>query len=279
MLDIVKNRIEIGLDKPVKLLHVTDTHISDTDDRDDALKQRICLNNDIPKIREYFRETIDYCNENCDMMVHSGDLISVVSPRSLEVVREFLDTCRNYLIVAGNHEFSQYCGEAWEGIAYKMTAFQQVQRALREDLLFTAKQVGGVNVVGIDNGYYHVEPWQLWRLQREVKKGLPIVMMMHVPLFEQSLYEESVRRHSDSCAYLMGCDEEHLMPFEEYRAYQQRPTADDLRFIDYVYSQPLIKCVLTGHIHFHYESMLPCGIPQFVTAKNHSGGAREVTLY
>ena len=25
----------------------------------------------------------------------------------------------------------------------------------------------------------------------------------------------------------------------------------------YVYSEPLIRCVLAGHIHFNYESLLP----------------------
>jgi len=278
MLDIVKNRIEIGLDRPVKLLHVTDTHISDTDDRDDERKQRICKSNNIPEIRQYFRETIDYCNENCDMMVHSGDLISVVSPRSLEVVREFLDTCDNYLIIAGNHEFSQYCGEAWEGIAYKMTAFQKVQRILNEDLLFSSKEVGGVNVVGVDNTYYRTEPWQLWRLQREAKKGLPIVLMMHVPLFEESLFQRVMA--NSKIAYLMGCDEAHLAQFnDEFREVQQRPNDDDLRFIDYVYSEPLIKCVLAGHVHFNHESKLPGGITQFVTGLGVDGVAREIELY
>ena len=58
---------------------------------------------------------------------------------------------------------------------------------------------------------------------------------------------------------LVGCDEEHLMPFSEFRAVQQRPTADTLRFIDYVNSEPLIKCLLTGHLHFNHECRLPGG--------------------
>ncbi len=280
MLNLVKSSLEIGLKKPVKLLHVTDTHISDTDDRDDERKQQICRSNPIENIKVNFRDTIDYCNANCDMMVHSGDLISVVSPRSLEVVREFLDTCNNYTLVTGNHEYSQYCGEAWEDIAYKMTYYPTVRHYLKEDLLFTAKEVGGVNVVGIDDSYYQVEPWQVWRLKQEVKKGLPIVLMMHVPLFEESLFEKTVGNNADGIAYLTGCDEEHLMRFKnEFREVQQRPTDDTLRFIDYVYSEPLIKCVLAGHVHLNHESILPGGIPQFVTSLNWQGDARELTLY
>ena len=284
MLNLVKSSLEIGLEKPVKLLHATDTHICDLDERDDERRWHILRNDDVQKTRQNLRETIDYANEHCDMLVHTGDLYSLISPRSMEVSREFLDTCNNYLYIAGNHEFSRYGGEAWEDTAYKMTNYQSVRRILREDILFSSKEVGGVNIVGIDNGYYQVEKWQLWRLQQEVKKGLPIVLAMHVPLFEQSLYERSIEQAivevHYTCAHLMGCDEEHLQFYHnEFREVQQRPTDDTLRFIDYVYSEPLIKCALTGHIHFHYESTLPGGIVQYVTAKNMDGGVRELTLY
>lgn len=280
-MNIVKSSLNIGLEKPVKLLHVTDTHITHWDERDNERKRMICGRENAEEIRQYFLETIDYCNRNCDMMAHTGDLLNVVTHKSLEVVRECLDKCDNYLLVAGNHEFSQYCGEAWEDTAYKMTAYPMIRHYLKEDLLFSAKTVGGVNVVGIDDSYYQVEPWQVWRLQQEVKKGLPIVLMMHVPLFEESLFKVSMNRHAtDGIAYLTGCDEEHLKLFNnEFREVQQRPTDDTLRFIDYVYSEPLIKCVLTGHIHFDYESVLPSGIPQYVTALNCRGNARELTLY
>lgn len=279
MLDLVKSRIEIGLDKPVKLLHVTDTHITHWDERNDDLKKKYCgpVEN-AEKIRQYFLETIEYCNENCDMMAHTGDLLNVVTYKSLEVVRDCFAKSKNYTVVAGNHEYSQFCGESWEDLAYKMNTYPLVRGILGFDLFFSAKQVGGVNVVGIDNGYYHVEPWQLWRLQREVEKGLPIVLMMHVPLFEEGLFQRVVAEHK--IAYLMGCDEEHLDQFnDEFREIQQRPNEDDLRFIDYVYSQPLIKCVLAGHVHINYESMLPGGIPQLVTGLNCRGIAREIELY
>lgn len=281
MLKMVKTKLEIGLEKPVKLLHVTDTHLCDLDERDDDRKRWILRNDSVEGNKQYFREAIEYCNENCDLLVHTGDTFSLVSPRSMEVVREHFALCKNYLAIAGNHEFSNYGGEAWEDIAYKMTNYQRVRRGLGYDLLFASKQIGGVNVVGIDDGYYQVEPWQVWRLQQEVKKGLPIVLMMHVPLYEEGLYQESVAvwEKMGLGAALMGCDEEHLMSFNEFRAVQQRPTDDTLRFIDYVNSEPLIKCILTGHIHFNHECYLPGGALQIVTGNGYDGHAREVTLY
>lgn len=74
----------------------------------------------------------------------------------------------------------------------------------------------------------------------------------------------------------MGCDEDHLLPFAEYRAVQERPDGPTKRFIDYVHSQPLIRCVLSGHVHFHHESILPGGAVQCVTKAGFKGGAREI---
>jgi 3',5'-cyclic AMP phosphodiesterase CpdA len=279
MLDILKSSVQIGLEKPVKLLHVTDTHLCDMDDRDDFRKYWVVRRDDRAGNRRMFQAAIDYCNENCDLMVHTGDLISLVSKRSMEVVREHLATCKDYFAIAGNHEFSNYGGEAWEDIAYRMTNYQRVRQGLGFDLLFASRQIGGVNLVALDNGYYHVEEWQRWRLEQEIKKGLPIVLMMHVPFFEQGLYDRVMSQSHDHIGYVMGCDEEHLLPYSEDRAVQQRPTPDTLRFIDYVYSQPLIKCVLAGHVHLNYESKLASGIVQFVTGHNYGGFAREITLY
>ena len=76
----------------------------------------------------------------------------------------------------------------------------------------------------------------------------------------------------------MGCDERHLMPYDEWRAVQQRPTRDTLSFIDYVMNQPLIKCVLAGHIHDQCEGPLTNGVMQYCAGGAFEGCAREFTL-
>ncbi len=76
----------------------------------------------------------------------------------------------------------------------------------------------------------------------------------------------------------MGCDEAHLLPYSEFRAVQQRPDAPTLRMIEYIKNEPLIKAILTGHLHFSFESMLTPTLPQFVTGGGYEGVAREITL-
>ncbi len=52
MLSIEKNAIEIGLEKPFKVLHVTDSHVPLCDGRDSEFKQAIALRK-APKLDEY----------------------------------------------------------------------------------------------------------------------------------------------------------------------------------------------------------------------------------
>ncbi|MBQ6420219.1 MAG: hypothetical protein IJK02_04015 [Clostridia bacterium] len=154
----------------------------------------------------------------------------------------------------------------------------QMGGGLGVPMFFNSRTVGGVNIVGIDNSYYLFEDWHLWRLKREVEKGLPVILAFHDPLFEESLYREHMKRSPHEPTYLVGCDEEHLLPYNEFRAVQQRPDAPTLRFIEYVKNEPAIKAILTGHLHFSFESSITPTLMQFVTGGAYEGTAREVTL-
>ena len=272
-----KNTVKIGLERPVKLLHVTDSHLDFVDERDDERKRALAGRMRSPDARKYLEEQIAYAHENCDLLVHTGDLMDFVSHPNVEAAREIVSDERVFFI-AGNHDYSQYVGEAWEDDAYRMNSYMKMGYGLGVPMFFNARQTGGVNVVGIDNSYYRFADWQLWRLKREVEKGLPVVLAFHDPLFEESLYQAHMRRAPNGCTYLVGCDEEHLLPYSEFRAVQQRPDAPTLRMIDYIKSEPQIRAILTGHLHFGFVSNLTDSLPQFVTGGGYTGQAREVTL-
>ena len=281
-MEIIKNTLEIGLEKPVKLLHVTDTHLPlcyerDNERKNEMAKRRTGMANAL----EYLNEQIEYSKKNCDIMVHTGDLIDFVSLANIEKAREVLSGNDDIFFIAGNHEYSQYMGEAWEDKAYRMNSYMEIERAggFGVPMLWNSKTVGGVNIVGIDNSYNLFEDWQIHHLKKEVDKGLPVILAFHAPLFEQSLYDYhyAVNKYDD-CTYLTGLDEEHLLRYSEFRAYQQRPDEPTLRMIDYIKNEPMIKAILTGHLHFSYESMLTPSLPQFVTGGGYNGIARELTL-
>ena len=276
-MELIKNTITVGLERPVKLLHVTDTHIGLADDRDDERKHALAGRFSSSNREKYFQEQVDYASRNCDLLVHTGDLIDFVSHANVDWARRALQN-ENIFFIAGNHEYSQYVGEAWEDNAYRMNSYMQMGYGLGVPMFFNARVVGGVNIVGIDNSYYLFEDWHLWRLKREAEKGLPIILAFHDPLFEQSLYDYHMSLPGSDCTYLVGCDEEHLLPYSEFRAVQQRPDAPTLRMIDYITHEPQIKAILTGHLHFNFESSLTPSLPQYVTGGGYDGYARELTI-
>ena len=280
-MNLIRSTVRIGLDRPVKLLHVTDTHLALCDERDDERKHELARRRmDQTTVLNFLDEQIAYGEKNCDLVVHTGDLIDFVSYANVDKAREILKNDRIFFI-AGNHEYSQYVGEAWEDNAYRMNSYMQIDRmgGFGVPMLFSSRVVGGVNIVGIDNSYYLFEDWHLERLKAEVQKGYPVILSFHDPLFEQSLYDyHFAYAPHEPCTYLVGCDEEHLARYSEFRAVQQRPDAATLRFVEYVKGEPAIKAVLTGHLHFSFESMLTPTLPQFVTGGGYDGEAREITI-
>lgn len=283
-MDILKTTIQIGLPSPVKILHITDSHLCYANPQDGERKLALAKERQSQLERrpdqafQNFQNAVLYANDHCDLLVHTGDMIDFVSDENLKLARGLMDSSKNFFYVTGNHEFYRYVGEGWESQSFKMDIYPTVRAGLGRDMFFSDQEIKGLNIVGFDNGYHQFEPWQLDRLRREAAKGLPIILVMHSALFEQALFEKSLAEHQEQCAWVTGCDEDHLLQYDEYHQIQQRPTPDTLRFIDYVQSQPLIKAVVAGHLHLNFESRLPGGTMQYVTNACVDGFAREITV-
>ena len=283
MVEYVNTRIEIGLPKPLRFLHVTDNHLSLADERDNERKRKLAADrrkafgDDTDRIRKNLDEMVDFCNRNCDLLLHTGDLIDFVSYRNVEVGKSYLDRTDHFMC-AGNHEFSQYVGEAWEDEAYKHQSFDLVQTMTKCGLELSSRVVGGVDLVGVDNGYYYFLPSQLAALKAEVAKGLPILLLMHNPIYTPDLYEEMMVRRKSECAYVCGCPAEKMACYDAHRRKQQQPYFATNEFIEYVKNEPSIKAFLTGHLHFHYEGELVPGKIQYVTGGGFRGDARLIEV-
>ena len=95
--------------------------------------------------------------------------------------------------------------------------------------------------------------------------GLPIILMIHTPLYEPAFYKDAMERFSDS-AYLVGVPDELRANYasDGLRDYQ---AADAItrETIDYIAGEPLVKVILTGHMHYDYDSVFADRIPQLCT--------------
>jgi 3',5'-cyclic AMP phosphodiesterase CpdA len=277
-LNIKKIRLNPGLAKPLRFLHVSDTHLSYADERDNERKLKLArerswlFEQDTGRCMKYLNESLDYAKQYCDLLIHTGDLIDFVSSLNLDLAKKTLADAECFF-VAGNHEYSKYVGEAFEDEAYKMDSMPLVQEAFKNNLRFDSLITGGLNLVGMDNVYYHFIEAQYGMLRAEVDKGLPILLLLHVPFYTRELYHEAMVIRGAGNAGIMGCPEECLKSYPEDRYIQQRPNALDLEMQNYIAAQPLIKAVFTGHMHYYHESPLPGGIKQYVAGAHFEGDA------
>ncbi len=266
-MEIKSKIISIGASEPFSVLHVTDTHLVSADERDNERKNSLAQARKkyfVPSGEEKLKYATDYARKNSLTIVHTGDLIDFVSEMNLEKAKEFISG-NDVLFVAGNHEFSLYVGEAFEDEAYRNQSISYVSSFFKDDIRFNSRIIGGVNFVGIDNGYYLFEKEQIEMLKNEVSKGLPIVLLLHTPLYEKSLCEYALEDSGGTAGYVVAAPEEFLKLYPEDRYIQQKADKITEETVEYIKNEKLIKCILAGHMHFDFESCVTPDLPQFVT--------------
>jgi hypothetical protein len=261
-------RLDVGAEKPFTLLHISDTHLTHADERDDERKLELAKarSEAFPNAEIFLSEVSAYANEINTTILHTGDLIDFVSYANLDFVKEFIDN-NDCFMAAGNHEFSLYVGEAFEDAAYRNQSLARVQAVFKNDIRFSSRVIGGVNFVAIDNSYYRFEAEQLEALKRETKRGFPIVLAMHSPLHCEALYQYQLNKRKRECAFLTSTPLDLLEKYPEKRFIQQRADNITLETTEYIKAQPCIKALLTGHLHFDFDTLLTPTLPQLVTGK------------
>ena len=264
MKELMKTRLEVGSREPISVLHLSDTHLVFADARDGERKvtlsqKRECIFPDAPSVLEWAGDVAAHLGVP---IFHTGDLIDFVSLANLEAARAFTDR-HDCFMAAGNHEFSLYVGEAWEDEAYRNQSLDRVQAVFKNNIRMSSRVIGGVNFVALDDGYYLFDAHQLAFLEQEVERGMPVVLLMHTPLYERALYDLMMSKQT--YASLLGVPDELMKDYPESRYRQQ--LADDVtrRAYDYICNEERIKAIVAGHLHFAYEGMVNQRIPQIIT--------------
>ena len=265
-LNIIRNTLNIGLGKTVRILHASDTHLPLADDRDEPRKVElgIARTRAFPQASQWLQEMSRASREMGLPILHTGDIIDFVSVANLEAVKSFTEE-NDLFMAAGNHEFALYLGEALEDAAYRNQSLPRVQACFTNDIRMDSRIIDGLNFVALDNGYYKFDAEQLAFLKEQAALGLPIILMIHTPLYEPAFYKDAMERFSDS-AYLVGVPDELRANYasDGLRDYQ---AADAItrETIDYIAGEPLVKAILTGHMHYDYDSVFADRIPQLCT--------------
>ena len=288
-LDIRPLVLEVGATKPFKALHFSDTHFTRAEEHESERKRNLATarQRTFPWAEHYFDMQIDYARKNNLMIIHTGDMNDFVSDANLKQVAAQMKIA-DWICAPGNHDFSLFVGEAWEDEAYKAQAYDSVQAVFPNDLTFASRVVNGVNFVSLMNGYYYVTEYQFERMKKEVEKGLPIVMLCHVPLYTPKHCESNLKSNNNYASYVMGTPREITSNFRLNPNYpadhwkqcrkQQYATDTTLAFVAWLKEQPLLKAILCGHCHHFYEEQFSPTATQYIVGAGYQGAAYEIEL-
>ena len=281
--------IDAGAEKEFSVLHISDSHLALADERNDERKVKLSAKRTKIFGNSYavIEAQRNFAKENDLTIVHTGDLIDFVSEANIECAARIFSE-GEWIVCAGNHEYSLYVGEAREDAAYRAQSYDKLQRVYPNDLTFYSRIVNGVNFVTLDNGYYKFSKEQFAKMKAEVKRGFPIVMVCHNPLYTPELCDYSLKKSKGKAAYLVGVPRKITDTYahkpqpkgEEWRnrTVQQRTDKTTMRFVKWLKKQEELKAILCGHCHYNYKTQFSPTAVQYITGAGYKGYAQIVKI-
>lgn len=268
--------VEIGLEKPFSVLHISDSHLTAAYPQENEKKQKLHTKRTQTfggRQEEALRDAIAWAKQHVDYIVHTGDLIDWQSEANFDLVRKYFGPA--FIGSLGNHEYSTDMGysepKAEPTEAYKDRTRALIQSVYPFDTSLHSQVVNGVNFVTLDDVYGYVTKEQVKRFRKEVRKGLPIVLCMHVPFYTDLLWRTHHRFWSEKGPLTGGALPE---PGGDYKRQLEDPVTRD--FIAYLKKQPLLKCILAGHEHIAVEDQFSPTCREYVVAGGFLFHGREV---
>lgn len=268
--------VEIGLEKPFSVLHLSDTHLTAAYEHESEKKQQLNGSRTTTfggRQEEALRDALAWAKQHVDYVVHTGDLIDWQSEANFDLVKKYFG--EGVIGSMGNHEFTT---DMWlsdpkeeKNEAYKNNTRDILQSVYPFDISLYSQVVNGVNFVTLDDVYGYVTDVQVEQFKKEVAKNLPIVLCMHVPFFTDNIWRATVRFWTDKGQLTYR---EVPKPTGDYQRQCEDPVTHD--FIQYLRSEPLLRCILAGHEHITVEDQFSPTCREYVVAGNFLFHGREV---
>ena len=282
-LKLTNVEIKVGLKKPMKFLHVTDSHLITWDERspkqEDIYKKRIKV---FSLSRKRWEMTLAYAKENNLPILNTGDVFDFTTPASIEFLKnEVLPNTRIYAV--GNHEFSRYCGSQKE-VEHDAETVNAMQSAVSYDIGFSSHIIGGVNFVAIDDVTYQFTQSQVEKLNDEIKKGLPIIAMFHIPIYSEKFFKIVFEANANNprrprkVAAINGIPDDKLAMCDPKFRQNKKPNKATKEMTKILSTHPLIKGIICGHVHKNITDTLPNGAVITCSEGGYKGWAQVITI-
>ena len=272
--------VKIGLEKPFSVLHISDTHLTAAYPTEGSKKQTLNKRRTATfggRQEESLKDTLAWARQNVDYIVHTGDLIDWQSEANFDLVRKYFGEGMTGSL--GNHEYStdMWLSEPKESRneEYKDLTREKIQSVYPFNTSIQSQVVNGVNFITLDNVYGYVTSGQVKAFRQEVKKGLPIVLCMHVPFHTDETWRVT-------CRFWNKANEKYddstlPEPTGDYLIQKEDKTTRE--FIAWLKKQPLLKAILCGHEHLTFQDQFSPTAVQYLVGPNFLFTGREILFY
>lgn len=280
ILKVTPLEIDVGAGKPFSVLHVSDTHLNFWDVTDfygNAAKESYFEKRWVrfPQALNSFIATLDYAERRSLPIFHTGDLLDWNTRGNASVCARLLKGVDMFYAL-GNHEYHSSDGKEPE--LSRDDKRRRIAEFIANDLTVASRVVNGVNFVALDNGERNLREETVMRVKAEFAKGLPVVLMCHIPPTYTPKFMENGLAMKKQILRGQGVPEDELAvlkpsgPIEPH--YDQRTGG----FWDWARSQPQLKAILCGHTHVEERDRFSETADMIVAGGNYEGFAYEITF-
>lgn len=260
-----------GLQRPYKLYHITDLHLtgmgeSDPQSRHDeaALRARCIFEVDgrpaARRLRAYYTDARAW---GADLFLMTGDIADTPSdPNVKDLYAEVAAGGVKTFFVIGNHDWS-YSDDYHTAHARELH-YQKFALLSDGDVSAHYLEYPDLIIAGIDDGLECIMPEQIDFLRALADKGKPILLCMHIPVTCPTLVKDTVHDWHRDINIGPGA------------ILKNDATAEFCEYIRDPASR--IAAVVAGHLHFSHEDVLAPGLVQYITGGAYLDICRKITL-
>ena len=268
MIRLTHTKLNVGLKQPVKILHITDVHLTYANENDTPrhhclMQKRFDVfqkEGEFPPFPplEYLKQAIALAKEENALLVCTGDAIDILTYGNTEIFKKTI-AGEDLMFSPGGHEHQRVCVRTMEEPPeYQDAARGRLERELSQfDLSFESRIIGGINVITADNSLDYYSKKTAEAFQRELEKGFPMIVFSHDYIWDTLLnlkepYHPNVR-----------------LTEEDYRISHA--------MIDLLLHHPLVITTVGGHGHRDEERIID-GRTHYMTSGLFKGQARMIEI-
>ena len=282
--DVASIRID-GLEQDLTILHLTDSHMAEGDERDpeaaDAVEHFQQLFQErtpggVPAWDLFQRALSMASSRGADAVALTGDIIHFPSHAAIEIVQSGVDELVVPTVYTpGNHDW-HFPHLEWSE-ATRAEHYPRFHGLTDGNPAYGSTEVGGVRLITLDNSTYQVSAEQVEFLRDELDSGQTCLLFIHIPIWVKSLAPEVMEKWQAPImmASPSGWTDETREKWKVGETTQSTQDCHDLLMSKAASSLAGIFC---GHVHFAHDAEIRPGCHQYVTTPGFEGGYRWIEL-